>query len=167
MESTYNFTNIMTLQDSFNQFKQDFLTWTENVIEEKQPNGFPICPYARKARLDNEIQFIDVRDNIDRCVSGLNLKKYMIAICWLGDEPIYTQKYIDQRLDEFNSDPAHKNLLFFLSNTESGAFAKNFTNCIFVQIRSDIMSRREYLKTTNYYDTWPVEYYKYITGENK
>jgi len=157
----------MTLQDSFNQFKQDFLTWTENVIEEKQPNGFPICPYARKARLDNEIQFIDVRDNIDRCVSGLNLKKYMIAICWLGDEPIYTQKYIDQRLDEFNSDPAHKNLLFFLSNTESGAFAKNFTNCIFVQIRSDIMSRREYLKTTNYYDTWPVEYYKYITGENK
>ena len=157
----------MTLQDSFNRFKQDFLTWTENVIEEKQPNGFPICPYARKARLDNEIQFIDVRDNIDRCVSGLNLKKYMIAICWLGDEPIYTQKYIDQRLDEFNSDPAHKNLLFFLSNTESGAFAKNFTNCIFVQIRSDIMSRREYLKTTNYYDTWPVEYYKYITGENK
>jgi hypothetical protein len=91
----------------------------------------------------------------------------MIAICWLGDEPIYTQKYINQKLNEFNSDPAHKNLLFFLSNTESGAFAKNFTNCIFVQIKSDIMSRREYLKTTNYYDTWPDEYYKYITGENK
>ena len=149
--------------------KSELINWIKTFVE--KPNtllgDWAPCPYARKARLDNEIQFIDVRDNIDRCVSGLNLKKYMIAICWLGDEPIYTQKYIDQRLDEFNSDPAHKNLLFFLSNTESGAFAKNFTNCIFVQIRSDIMSRREYLKTTNYYDTWPVEYYKYITGENK
>lgn len=157
----------MTLQDSFKKFKTDFLSWTESVIEEKQSNGFPICPYARKARLDNEIQFIDIRDNIDRCVSGLNLKKYMIAICWLGDDPIYTQKYIDQRLHEFNTDPAHKNLLFFLSNTQTGAFAKNFTNCIFVQIKSDIMSRREYLKTTNYYDIWPADYYKYITGEDK
>ena len=154
-------------RSEFNNFVTDFLDWTKTVIEEKQPNGWPICPYARKARLDNEIQFIDVRDNIDRCHTQINLKKYMIAICWLGDEPIYTQKYINQKLEEFNTDPAHKNLLFFLSNTESGAFAKNFTNCIFVQIKSDIMSRRQYLKTTNYYDNWTPEYFKYITGENK
>lgn len=157
----------MTALESFNQFKSNFLNWTESVIEEKQPNGFPICPYARKARLNGEIQFIDIRDNIDRCVSSLNLKKYMIAICWLGDEPIYTHKYINSKVEEFNSDPQHKNLLFFLSDTQSGAFAKNFTNCIFVQIKSDIMSRREYLKTTNYYDSWPADYYKYITGEDK
>lgn len=157
----------MTAQESFNEFKQKFLSWTETVIEEKQPNGFPVCPYARQARLNNQIQFIDIRDNIDRCVSGLNLKKYMIAICWLGNEPIYTQKYIDTKIQEYNSDPAHNNLLFFLSNPQSGEFAKNFTNCIFVQIKSDIMSRRDYLKTTNYYDNWPAEYYKYITGEDK
>jgi hypothetical protein len=108
-----------------------------------------------------------VRDNIERCHTQINLKKYMIAICWLGDEPIYTQKYINQKLEEFNTDPAHKNLLFFLSNTESGAFAKNFTNCIFVQIKSDIMSRREYLKTTKYYENWTPEYFKYITGKDK
>jgi len=157
----------MTRAESFNQFKDKFLDWTKTVIEEKQPSGFPICPYARQARLNNEIQFIDVRDNIDRCVSGLNLKKYMIAICWLGNEPIYTQKYIDQKIEEFSEDPQHKNLLFFLSNKESGAFAKNFTNCVFVQIKSDILSRREYLKTTNYYDNWPADYYKYITGSDK
>jgi len=157
----------MTAQQTFNQFKDKFLDWTKTVIEEKQPSGFPICPYARQARLNNEIQFIDVRENIDRCVSGLNLKKYMIAICWLGDEPIYTQKYIDTKIEEFSNDPQHKNLLFFLSNKESGAFAKNFTNCIFVQIKSDILSRREYLKTTNYYDNWPADYYKYITGVDK
>ena len=117
-------------RSEFNNFVTNFLDWTKTVIEEVQPNGWPICPYARKARLDNEIQFIDVRDNIERCHTQINLKKYMIAICWLGDEPIYTQKYINQKLEEFNTDPAHKNLLFFLSNTESGAFAKNFTNCI-------------------------------------
>ena len=43
----------------FNKFVTNFLDWTKTVIEEKQPNGWPICPYARKARLDNEIQFID------------------------------------------------------------------------------------------------------------
>lgn len=157
----------MTQLKSFNEFKDKFLSWSQHVIEETQSNGYPICPYARKARLNQEIQFIDIRDNIDRCVSGLNLNKYMIAICWLGNEPIYTQKYIDQKLQEFNQNPAHKNLIFFISNTESGAFAKNFTNCIFVQIKSDIISRRQYLKTTNYYDNWPVDYYKYITGEDK
>jgi len=157
----------MTPLESFNDFKDKFLSWSESLIEEKQPNGFPICPYARHARLNNEIQFIDIRDNIDRCISSLNLKKYMIAICWLGDEPIYTSKYINQKLDDYNSDPANKNLLFFLSDTQSGAFAKNFTNCIFVQIKSDILSRREHLKTTKYYDNWTPEYYKYITGGDK
>ena len=154
-------------RSEFNNFVTNFLDWTKTVIEEVQPNGWPICPYARKARLDNEIQFIDVRDNIERCHTQINLKKYMIAICWLGDEPIYTQKYINQKLEEFNTAPAHKNLLFFLSNTESGAFAKNFTNCIFVQIKSDIMSRREYLNTTKYYENWTPEYFKYITGKDK
>jgi hypothetical protein len=154
-------------QTDFDNFVTKFLDWTKNVIEEKQPNGWPICPYARQARIDNEIQFIDAREKLDRCHTTINLKKYMIAICWLGDEPIYTQKYIDQKLQEFNTDPAHKNLLFFLSNTQSGAFAKNFTNCVFVQIKSDIMSRREHLKTTKYYDNWTPEYFKYITGEDK
>ena len=157
----------MTTLESFNKFKNDFIAWSCNNIETIQDNGFPICPYARQARLNNEIQFIDCRDNIDRSVSALNLKKYMIAICWLGDEPIYTQKYIDQKIEEYNSDPSHKNLLFFLSDLQSGAFVKNFTHCIFVQIKSDIMSRRSHLKTTKYYENWTPEYYKYITGEDK
>lgn len=157
----------MTPLESFNEFKDKFLSWSQTVIEEVQPNGFPICPYARQARLNNEIQFIDCRDNIDRCETSLNLKKYMIAICWLGNEPIYTQKYINQKVDEFNQSPSNKNLLFFLSDPESGAFAKNFTHCIFVQIKSDILSRREHLKTTKYYNNWTDEYYKYITGEGR
>jgi len=157
----------MTPLESFKEFKDKFISWSREIIEEIQPNGFPICPYARQARLNNEIQFIDVRHNIDRCESAINLKKYMIAICWLGDEPIYTQKYIDQKINEFQTNPNNKNLLFFLSNKQSGAFAKNFTNCIFVQIKSDILSRREQLKQTKYYDNWTIEYYNYITGENK
>ena len=36
-----------------------FLEWTENVIEQKKEDGFTICPFAKKARLDNKIQFID------------------------------------------------------------------------------------------------------------
>jgi hypothetical protein len=48
---------------SFNDFKKTFLNWSDTLIEPKQDSGSPICPYARKARLQNKIQFIDAREN--------------------------------------------------------------------------------------------------------
>ena len=57
-------------------------------------------------------------------------------------------------------------LLYFTSTRESGHFVKNFTDCVFIQLKGDIMEKRKYLKNTKYYDSWPADYYKLITGDS-
>jgi len=59
------------------------------------------------------------------------------------------------------------NLLYFTSTRTSGHFVKNFTDCVFVQRKDDLLEKRTHLKdNTTYYDSWPIDYYKLITGPN-
>ena len=144
---------------TFEEFCNSFLKWTEEVIEAKKADGFPICPFARKARLQNKIQFIDTRSNLNQ-LRLFDDQVYEIGIAWLGDD--IDMDTVEQSIELYRQD--NPDLLYFTSSTESGLFAKNFTNCIFIQKRDDIMEKREYLHTTKYYDNWPVWYYKLITN---
>ena len=69
---------------------------------------------------------------------------------------------VDEVLERYKAE--NPDLLYFTSTTDSGHFAKNFTNCVFIQLRGDIDNRREQLHKTKYYDSWPEHYYKIITG---
>ena len=144
---------------TFEQFQDKFLKWTIEVIEAKKEDGFPICPFARKARLQNKIQFINALTNVSCKLQSFDKQNFEIGIAWLGDhcelDTVETELEI---LRKKNPD-----LLYFTSTTTSGHFAKNFTNCVFIQLRSEILEKREYLHTTKYYDSWPVDYYKLIT----
>ena len=144
---------------TFEQFQDQFLKWTIEVIEAKKEDGFPICPFARKARLQNKIQFINALTNVSCKLSSFDKENFEIGIAWLGDhcelDTVETELKI---LRKKNPD-----LLYFTSTTTSGHFAKNFTNCVFIQLRSEILEKREYLHTTKYYDSWPLDYYKLIT----
>lgn len=143
---------------TFAIFKETFLKWTEEVIEAKQPTGFPICPFARKARLQGKIQFIDALTNTRKKLETFDKNKYEIGIAWVGDQ--FNESAIQLELDFLKE--KNPDLLYFISTTESGHFAKNFTNCVFIQLRGDINSKREYLQTTSYYDNWPKEYFNSI-----
>lgn len=149
---------------TFDDFINKFLQWTEQTIEKPRSDldNQPICPFARKARLQKKIQFIDARDSLEQ-IKTFDKEKFEIGIVWLGDqdnmEPV--EKFCK---DHMNTNP---DLLLFTSTRGSGHFAKNFTDCVFVQLRKDILSKREFLKTTDYYDNWPDEYYKLITGDQK
>jgi len=136
-----------------------FLEWTENVIEQKKDDGFAICPFAKKARLDNKIQFIDCTIATSELLE-FDKEKYEIGIAWLGDD--VNMAIIDEVLELYKAE--NPDLLYFTSTTDSGYFAKNFTNCVFIQLRGDIDNRREQLHKTKYYDSWPEHYYKIITG---
>jgi len=136
-----------------------FLEWTENVIEQKKDDGFAICPFAKKARLDNKIQFIDCTIATSELLE-FDKEKYEIGIAWLGDD--VNMAIIDEVLELYKAE--NPDLLYFTSTIDSGYFAKNFTNCVFIQLRGDIDNRREQLHKTKYYDSWPEHYYKIITG---
>lgn len=144
---------------NFQEFQNKFLEWTENEIEAKKLDGFPICPFARKARLQNKIQFIDARDNQSDTYETFDKNQYEIGIAWVdGCDMDQVQSVIEQQMQK------HEDLLYFTSTTTSGHFAKNFTNCVFIQLRDDLKEKRKYLHTTKYYESWPEEYYKLITS---
>ncbi len=144
---------------NFQEFQNKFLEWTENEIEAKKLDGFPICPFARKARLQNKIQFIDARDNLTQSYETFDKEIYEIGIAWVdGCNMSEVETIIEQQMQK------HNDLLYFTSTTTSGHFAKNFTNCVFIQLRDDLTEKRKYLHTTKYYDSWPIDYYKLITS---
>lgn len=148
---------------NFDDFCAKFLEWTEKEIEAKKLDGFPVCPYARKARLQDKIQFLDCRENI-QALRDFDKEQYEIGIAWCGDDEsvLKSAEQYGEFLAEMNPD-----LLYFTSTPQSGAFARNFTNCIFVQLKQDILDKRDYLLTTKYYDSWSPDYFKSITGKDK
>lgn len=143
----------MTLEE----FSNKFLLWTEEKIESKKSDGWPVCPYARRARLTDAIQFIDSRNDV-ASFETFDRDRYEIGICYLGDDAdISLIEPVLLDLKEKNPD-----LLYFTSTPTSGFFAQNFTKCVFIQLANDITEKRDYLHTTNYYASWPEEYYKSI-----
>ena len=60
---------------TFELFQERFLKWTEETIEAKQDNGFPICPFARKARLQNKIQFINALTDVSGSLESFDKQK--------------------------------------------------------------------------------------------
>jgi len=145
---------------TFEEFQELFLKWTEEVIEAKKGDGFPICPFARRARLQNKIQFINALSDTSDQLETFDKENYEIGIAWLGD--IRDMTLVEIELESLRK--KYPDLLYFTSSTTSGYFAKNFTNCVFIQLHDDIMEKRKYLHSTKYYESWPEEYYKLITG---
>lgn len=147
---------------NFEQFTSEFLRWTEEKIEAKKIDGFPVCPYARRARLTHKIQFIDARNNLLDKLESFDDGVYEIGIGWLGDEADLT--IVQNTLDQLSE--KYPDLLYFVSTPTSGYFAKNFTNCVFIQLKADILEKRSALHQTAYYNSWPIDYYNDITGSN-
>lgn len=147
---------------TFDTFIATFLTWTESAVEAKKDDGYPVCPFARKARLQDKIQFIDARSFSEYELLTFDKERYEIGIAWMGDDvDSEAMEALAKQMEETNPD-----LFYFTSTNKSGHFVKNFTNCIFIQLKGDIMEKRGYLKGTKYYDSWPIDYYKLITGES-
>lgn len=145
---------------TFQEFTNKFLEWTEQKIEAKKPDGFPVCPYARRARLTNKIQFIDSRTSPRDSFEEFNKEKFEIGICYLGET--IDLAAIELILLELNE--KYPDLLYFTSTPDSGYFEKNFTNCVFIQLAGDILEKRDQLHSIGYYKSWPEFYYKLIVG---
>ena len=92
---------------NFQEFQDKFLEWTENEIEAKKLDGFPICPFARKARLQNKIQFIDARTNTPSTYDTFDKETYEIGIAWVdGCDMDQVETIIEDQMQK------HPDLLF-------------------------------------------------------
>jgi hypothetical protein len=139
----------------FEKFKNKFLEWMIENLEKKADGQFPICPYAMSARLNNKIKFVDSRDMF----KDTTLEDYEIIVYWLGD--VIDEEFYKDLIVNLNQQMP--NYIYFLSTPSTGYFTKNFTNCIFMQEKQDILNKRNILKKIGYYSNWPEDYYKQIT----
>lgn len=144
---------------TFEEFKIKFINWLIDEIEPtNKETGFPVCPYAKRARLQERIQFIHIERGIYGEFLEFDPTRYDIGVAWLGE-------YVDGIEDELKDLRKHnKDLLYYISTPTSGFFAQNFANCVFIQKRDDIEEKRKYLKGTTYYNNWPEWYYNEIVN---
>lgn len=146
---------------TFEEFKIKFINWSTKDIESvNKESGYPICPYAKRARLQKKIQFIHIKQGILDEFLEFNPAEYEIGVAWLDNSAVHGIEPKLKKLRMYN-----QHLLYFLSTPDSGYFIKNFTNCVFIQKKKDILEKRAYLKTTEYYNNWPAWYYNEICKE--
>lgn len=145
---------------NFDEFKSQFIKWIIDNIEPVQLNGFSVCPYAKQARLLNKIQFIDASNHCYETFLDFDESKYEVGIAWLNENT----NNIDVLLNCLREN--NRDFFYFLSTPETGHFVKNFTNCVFIQKKEDILTKRTLLLKTNYYKNWPKDYFNKIVGSH-
>jgi hypothetical protein len=145
---------------TFEEFKVKFIDWlVKNIEPINKETGFPVCPYAKHTRLQEKIQFIHIERGIYGEFLQFDPDTYEIGIAWLDN---YTVNGIEDELNDLRKH--NQDLLYYVSTPTSGFFAQNFANCVFIQKRSEIEEKREFLKKTNYYGNWPDWYYNEIVN---
>ena len=141
---------------NFEQFKINFTNWMINKLEVNKEDGYPTCPYAKTARVQDKVQFIDCQGPTPDNILEFDPRTKMVGVCYFGNDVDVTKLDLNH-IRELNPD-----LMYLTSTTTSGHFVQNISNVILVQIRSELLRRRASLHKTNYYDSWPAEYYKEI-----
>jgi|TARA_R110002050_G_scaffold91533_7_gene192093 hypothetical protein len=140
----------------FEQFKKDFTDWMIDQLEVNKEDGYPTCPYARTARVQDKLQFIDCSGSNPDAMLEFDPRVKMVGVCWFGDDVDLDTINLEQ-MKELNPD-----LMYLQSTKTSGHFVQNISNVILIQIRSELLRRRASLHKSSYYDSWPAEYYKEI-----
>ena len=140
----------------FEQFKKDFTDWMIDQLEVNKEDGYPTCPYARTARVQDKLQFIDCSGFNPDAMLEFDPRVKMVGVCWFGDDVDLDTINLEQ-MKELNPE-----LMYLQSTKTSGHFVQNISNVILIQIRSELLRRRASLHKSSYYDSWPAEYYKEI-----
>lgn len=146
----------------------DIHQWIENFVEVKNPalGGWPPCPYARKARLENDydvrIGLAPLHDLIQISKNGLGGKS-VVVIAY--DTARYTRAEFNRDLDIANREFLLPNDLLVLEDHPddpeivNGVLMNQGTYALaLVQSLSDLNAKAKIMAAKGFYNTWPDEY---------
>ena len=151
----------------------DFLkTWINEFLSKPQDllNGFPPCPYARKALVDNKIFFFKSNDYLNDIKSLFEdwNTDYEVAVCvvpdnvdkdqFVKDVASLNERYVSKG---FGCLEDHKDLPenFYHLNFNNGKY-----NIILCQRLDPINEASERLLEKGYYKNWSKEMYKEVVA---
>lgn len=150
----------------FVQAKQDVLNWITSFVE--QPNagldGWPPCPYARKARLDGQV---DIRAGVIdpyTDIAHIDMANFMV-IAHVYDPENFTAAEFNQQVRDLNSGFLLGRDIIALADHPAdreeinGVCMNQGTWAIvFVQPLSKLNEFARLLAPKGYYRGWPEEY---------
>lgn len=140
--------------NTMSEFKEKFWKWELNS-EKIQDSGWPICPFAKAARLENKIQFFDARNSLE-CVNNFD-RSNDIGVAWLGET--VNEKNIKQELEKLRENNKDLDILFSRPGGQA-VLNPNFTNVLIIHNADDIMRKRRHIYEAGYYDFYPSFEYK-------
>lgn len=142
------------------------LAWAERVSKPMADNnGWPMCPYARKAMVNNSIKVWTADDFNDLCAIAERFEMRP----WAIDVVIMSSNLgLDQHADDINWNFEHSGIAALADDPDKpGDIAgHNPSNgkypVLILQDRDDLLHKRAGLKSTNYYSTWAEWYRDYV-----
>lgn len=159
------------------QVRKDILHWLENFVEKPHPalGGWAPCPYARKARLENDFEIrlglAPIHDLVKISKHGLGGKSVIIIV--------YEADQISHEL--FSNDIEIANREFLLPNNllvledhpddvemVNGVCMNQGTYALaLVQRLNDLNAKAQQMANKGFYDNWPEAYLKPLFKHRK
>ena len=148
--------------------KKDIEQWIETFVEVKNPalGGWPPCPYARKARLEQDFEvrlgLAPIHDLVKISKNGLGGKSVIIVAYDRND---YTHEQFSQALEIANREFLLPNDLLALEDhpddielVNSVIMNQGKYTLALVQSLSDLNAKAKTMAEKGFYDSWPEEY---------
>jgi hypothetical protein len=159
------------------QVSQDIKHWLETFVEQPHPalGGWPPCPYARQARLNNEYE---VRIGVNPLLDLAQL-----ALFGLGDKKVIVLAYNPKvwNYTDFHSALEQANTEFLLAKDiivlEDHPADQEIVNGVcmnqgtyalaLVQSVSDLNEKAQLMARQGFYNAWPEEYLQALFKHRK
>lgn len=147
--------------------KQDIEKWIVDFVEVKNPalGNWPPCPYARKARLEQDFEVRLGEDPLNDLI-GLSLDPLPKSVVVIAYDPVkHPYKLFHKKLDLANQTYLlPKDLLVLEDHPDdpeivNGVSMNQGTYALaLVQSLSDLNAKAKIMAAKGFYDSWPEDY---------
>ena len=162
--------------------KEDILSWSKDFLEipNKHLNNFPVCPYAKKTRLDNHINIIEHNDPstyLEAVIKETDNFKGKISIVACSDLSITADELADY-IHALNYVYVPRDVYLMASHPEDFDEEIDFLQdtaweshndflMVLIQSFDELEEASTSLKKIGYYDNWNEDYFSGTVEQRK
>ena len=162
--------------------KEDILSWSKDFLEipNKHLNNFPVCPYAKKTRLDNHINIIEHNDSstyLEAVIKEADNFKGKISIVACSDLSITADELADY-IHALNYVYVPRDVYLMASHPEDFDEEIDFLQdtawesdndflMVLIQSFDELEEASTSLKKIGYYDNWNEDYFSGTVEQRK
>lgn len=154
----------MITQHTSDDLYDHIMQWAQRVSEPlANNNGWPMCPYARKAIVNKTVKVWTINDyyDLELLAQTFENKPWAVEVVICP-----SAEFIDEWAQQINASQDVVTALADDPNTPGDIAGHNPSNgtypVIILQDRKDLLSKRSSLKDTDYYSSWANWYLDYV-----